>query len=176
MALATGFALVCLSAVTATAQEAQPAALDVDAASRFAQLALKCLHQEYPNHVQHMLDSAADALPPHELTPAFYGCLDWHSDVHGHWLLVRLVRMFPQAPFATQARTELARSHAVENSLPARAVVFLRHRLERPYGLAWLLQLSAELRQWQDPQASQWSATPYPLEAEGRAALEDLDS
>lgn len=160
--------LTCLSMLTtARADVAQPAALDVDAASRFAKLALTCLHQEYPNHVSNMMDSAGDARPPHELTPAFYGCLDWHSDVHGHWLLVRLLRMFPNAPFATQARAELARSFTPQNI--AGEVQYLsrkdRASFERPYGLAWLLALSAELRQWQDPQAQQWSVTLRPLEA-----------
>ena len=70
------------------------------AAARFAALALKCLHQEYPNHISHTLSSDADAKPPRELTPAFYGCYDWHSDVHAHWLLVRLTRLFPDADFA----------------------------------------------------------------------------
>jgi hypothetical protein len=91
-----------LSACAATqARAAVPASaapattLAPDAAARFAALALKCLHQEYPNHISHTLNSAADARPPRELTPAFYGCLDWHSDVHGHWLLVRLLRLFP---------------------------------------------------------------------------------
>jgi hypothetical protein len=72
-----------------------PVALDAPAAGRFAALALKCLHQEYPNHILHMLASDADVRPPRELTPAFYGCYDWHSDVHAHWLLVRLIRLFP---------------------------------------------------------------------------------
>ena len=78
---------------------AAPASLDAAAAARFAALALKCLHQEYPNHISHTLNGDADARPPRELTPAFYGCLDWHSEVHGHWLLVRLIRQFPAAPF-----------------------------------------------------------------------------
>src|SRR5579863_2199068 len=85
-------------------------ALDAAAAGRFAALALKCLHQEYPNHISHTLDGPADVRAPHELTPAFYGCLDWHSDVHGHWLLVRLLRLFPAAPFAPEARVAIARS------------------------------------------------------------------
>src|SRR5690348_7186175 len=89
--------------------------LDVGAAERFASLALACLHQEYPNHVSHTLDSDSDARPPRQLTPAFYGCYDWHSSVHGHWLLVRLVRLFPQAPFAAKARAELARSLTPEH-------------------------------------------------------------
>lgn len=160
---------LCLAvAAVARAQAAPAAPLDANAADRFARLALTCLHQEYPNHVSNMLDSAADARPPHELTPAFYGCLDWHSDVHGHWLLVRLLRMFPQAPFAARARAELARSFTAQNI--AGEVQYLsrndRASFERPYGLAWLLQLSAELRQWADPQARQWSATLRPLENE----------
>src|SRR5712675_784998 len=86
------------------------AAMDPAAAARFAALALKCLHAEYPNHISHTMDSDADARPPHVLYPAFYGCFDWHSDVHGHWLLVRLVRLFPDAPFAAEARRALAQS------------------------------------------------------------------
>jgi hypothetical protein len=127
------------------ASASTPPPLDVAAAERFANLALKCLHQEYPNHVSHTLDSDSDARPPRELTPAFYGCYDWHSSVHGHWLLVRLVRLFPQAPFAVKARTELARSLTPEHM--AGEIEYLkradRASFERPYGLAWLLQLSA---------------------------------
>jgi hypothetical protein len=141
--------------------------LDVATATRFANLALKCLHTEYPNHISHTLDSDAAALAPHLLTPAFYGCLDWHSDVHGHWLLVRLLRLFPQAPFAAAARAELARSLTATNI--AGELQYLqqpdRASFERPYGLAWLLQLCAELREWQDPQAQQWLTTLQPLES-----------
>ena len=158
-----------------SAQSAAPATtLDDAAAARFAALALKCLHQEYPNHISHTLNSAADARPPHELTPAFYGCLDWHSDVHGHWLLVRLLRLFPGAPFASEARAELARSFTPENM--AAEVQYLRGEgrasFERPYGLAWLLRLAAELRQWDDADGRQWSATLAPLETEVAARLE----
>jgi Protein of unknown function (DUF2891) len=172
------------SAALAAAPDAQPAAaaahapapgsLDEAAAARFAALALKCLHQEYPNHLSHTLNSAADARPPHELTPAFYGCLDWHSDVHGHWLLVRLLRLFPDAPFATQARAELARSFTPENI--AAEAAYLRGEgrasFERPYGLAWLLRLAAELRGWDDVDAQRWSAMLAPLETEAAARLE----
>jgi hypothetical protein len=142
--------------------------LDPSAAARFAGLALSCLHREYPNKIAHVMESDADALPPHVLTPAFYGCFDWHSDVHGHWLLVRLARLYPNAPFASQARAELARSFTPQNI--AGEVSYLkrddRASFERPYGLAWLLQLSSELRQWNDPQAKQWSAALLPLETE----------
>src|SRR6516165_41323 len=142
--------------------------LDAAAAARFAALALKCLHQEYPNHISHTLNGDSDALPPHELTPAFYGCLDWHSDVHGHWLLVRLIRLFPAAPFVGEARTAVARSLTPQNI--AGEIAYLRGAgrasFERPYGLAWLLRLAAELRGSDDADARSWSATLAPLESE----------
>src|SRR5437660_10919717 len=99
----------------ATPAAAARAPLDEAAAARFAALALKCLHQEYPNHISHTLASDADVRAPRALTPAFYGCYDWHSDVHGHWLLVRLVRLFPDAPFAAPARAALERSFTAQN-------------------------------------------------------------
>jgi Protein of unknown function (DUF2891) len=147
--------------------------LEPDAAARFANLALACLHREYPNKVSHVMDSDADALAPHVLTPAFYGCFDWHSDVHGHWLLVRLLRLDPNAPFAAQARTELARTFAPANI--AGDLAYLRRAdradFERPYGLAWLLQLAAELHNWNDAQGRQWASALQPLEVEAAAHL-----
>jgi hypothetical protein len=142
-------------------------------AARFARLALDCVHKQYPNKIAHSLNSDADVKPPRELTPAFYGCFDWHSSVHGHWLLVRLARQFPQAPFAAAAR------QAVEQSLTpaniAQEVRYLnddgRSSFERPYGLAWLLQLAAELREWDDPDAKRWSTTLRPLEQAATARI-----
>ena len=139
----------------------------------FADLALKCLHQEYPNHISHTLAADSDVRPPRALTPAFYGCFDWHSDVHGHWLLVRLLRLFPQAPFAAPARAALARTFTAANV--AGEVAYLhdagRASFERPYGLAWLLQLAAELRAWDDADGRAWSAALQPLEAEAAARI-----
>jgi hypothetical protein len=144
-----------------------PATLDSASAGRFAALALKCLHQEYPNKISHTNSGDADARVPRELTPAFFGCYDWHSAVHGHWLLVRLARLYPDAAFARTAREKLARSFSSQNI--AAEVAYLeradRASFERPYGLAWLLQLSAELRGWVDPQAKQWATILAPLEA-----------
>lgn len=139
---------------------------DVKTAERFANLALACVHQEYPNKLAHVLQSDADAKPPRILTPAFYGCYDWHSSVHGHWLLARLTRQYPDAPFAAPARAALAKSltaasiatEAAYLSGPGRA------SFERPYGLAWLLQLAGELRQWEEPFAQELSANLRPLE------------
>ena len=144
-----------------------PATLDSTSAARFAALAVKCLHQEYPNKISHTMSGDADARVPRDLTPAFFGCYDWHSAVHGHWLLVRLVRLYPAAAFAHTARDKLARSFTPHNI--AAEVAYMeradRASFERPYGLAWLLQLSAELREWSDPQAKQWATTLAPLEA-----------
>ena len=168
-----GLALLGAVAGTATAAPQAGATLDAAAAGRFVQLALECVHREYPNKIAHVLASDADARPPRELTPAFYGCYDWHSAVHGHWLLARAVRMFPDAPYAEQARAELARSFTAGNVTVE--VAYLRTdgrtSFERPYGLAWLLQLAAELRAWNDPQAQAWSATLAPLESEAAARL-----
>ncbi len=128
---------------------------DARTAERFANLALACVHKEYPNKISHSLNSDKDVAPPRDLTPAFYGCYDWHSSVHGHWLLARLVRTFPDAPFATRAREALRQSLTTENI--AREAAYLRadgrSSFERPYGLAWLLQLGAELRE-SDPELS----------------------
>src|SRR5438132_2875751 len=146
---------------------------DAKAAERFAKLALACVHKEYPNKLSHVLNSDADVAPPRRLTPAFYGCYDWHSSVHGHWLLVRLVRTFPDAPFAPSAREALRNSLTAENIAQEAAYLRAAGRasFERPYGLAWLLQLVAELREWEDPEAEQMAANLHPLE---QAVLERL--
>src|SRR5215472_10853590 len=165
---------LCAPGAAAATPAAPAATLAPDAAARFAALALKCLHQEYPNHISHTLNGAADARPPHELTPAFYGCLDWHSDVHGHWLLVRLLRLNPDAPFAPEARAALEQSFTAAN-VEAEASYLRgagRASFERPYGLAWLLELSAELRRFDDADARRWSGALAPLETEVVARLE----
>src|SRR6266508_3835737 len=97
---------------------------DAHSAERFANLALDCVHKEYPNKISHSLGGDADVAPPRELTPAFYGCYDWHSSVHGHWLLARLARTFPDAPFAPQARHALAESITATHI--AKEVAYLR--------------------------------------------------
>lgn len=143
------------------------------AAERFAKLALDCVQREYPNKIAHILQSDSDARPPRELTPAFYGCFDWHSAVHGHWLLARLIRLFPDATFAAEARSALAMSFTSQNIAGEKAYLdgAGRETFERPYGLAWLLQLCAELREWNDRQAIEWSRILLPLET---AAAERL--
>ena len=158
-------------AATGAAQTAPP--LPASAVERFARLALACVHQEYPNKIAHVLNGDADVLPPRTLTPAFYGCYDWHSSVHGHWLLARLARLYPDAPFAASARQALAQSLTPGNI--AGEVAYIkgsgRTSFERPYGLAWLLQLAAELREWGTPEARAWAEALAPLEREAAARL-----
>jgi len=172
-------AAACVTGVSLAAQ-APPAAparatFDAAAAARFADLALACVHKEYPNKIAHVLNSDADVRPPRQLTPAFYGCYDWHSSVHAHWLLARLARLFPDAPFARRARAALAESFDAEKL--AIEVRYLggpgRTSFERPYGLAWLLQLAAELREWPDPQAQPWALGMRPLETAAAVRLKE---
>jgi hypothetical protein len=146
---------------------------DVQSAERFAKLALGCVEKEYPNKISHVLNSDADVAPPRKLTPAFYGCYDWHSSVHGHWLLVRLIRTFPDAPFVAQARDALRKSLSAGNLKQEAAYIrgAGRASFERPYGLAWLFQLCSELREWNDEQTREMSANLRPLE---EAAVERL--
>src|SRR6185437_13072626 len=115
-------------------------AFDAQAAERFAKLALACVHKEYPNKISHVLSSEADVAPPRKLTPAFCGCYDWHSSVHGHWLLVRLLRTFPNASFAEAARQALKQSLTAQNLKQEAAYLAGagRNSFERPYGLSWL--------------------------------------
>lgn len=153
-----------LALVLAAAPESPT--LDAAAAERFAALALACVHKEYPNKLAHVLNDAKDVKAPRQLTPAFYGCYDWHSAVHGHWLLARLVRTFPDAPFVPAAKKALNQSLTPKNV--AAEVAYLagkgRVSFERPYGLAWLLQLAAELREGEGADFQRWAKALEPLE------------
>ena len=159
------FALLLIPLISVAADNVPPK-FDAHVAERFAKLALACVEKEYPNKISHVLNSDTDVAPPRKLTPAFYGCYDWHSSVHGHWLLVRLIRTFPDAPFAAPARDALRKSLTAENLKQEAAYLRGEGRasFERPYGLAWLLQLCAELREWDDEQAREMLANLRPLE------------
>jgi len=159
--------LLVVAVMKAPDASARDTRLDADTAGRFAALALDCVDQEYPNLIHHVMTGDDDVGPPRELTPAFYGCFDWHSSVHGHWLLVRLTRLFPEADFAERAREKLA-ANLTEANLLAEAAYMApgdRDGFERPYGLAWLLQLAMELDQWDDEQADRWREWLRPVEA-----------
>ena len=134
---------------------------------RFAALALGSVQREYPNKLDHVLSDASQVGSPRELHPAFYGCYDWHSAVHGHWLLVRLLRMHPGALPESDIRAALEENLTVENLRVEDE--YLRDpgrpSFERPYGWAWLLKLHEELYHWDDPDASRWFDALSPLAA-----------
>ena len=133
---------------------------------RFARMALDCIHRPYPNKISHYMEGDEDLAIPREMTPAFYGCFDWHSAVHGHWLLTRILRTQPDTALGDEIRVALSQSFTEANidqelvhySAPGRA------GFERPYGLAWYLQLVAELEESEDPELSEWRDTLRPLE------------
>jgi hypothetical protein len=137
---------------------------------RMAQIALANLGREYPNHIQHLMDGDQDAAAPRELHPVFSGAYDWHSAVHNYWLLVRLLRLMPEGGFVESARGFVdGRLNAADVAQECRYFDG-PHRAswERPYGLAWLLQLTAELKECGTPEARRWYTTLAPLEAVAR--------
>lgn len=137
-------------------------------AARFAALALKCATAEFPNKADHVADDAADQARPREAHPAFYGCFDWHSSVHGHWLMVRALKLYPDLPDAGRLRAVL--DVQLSTAAVAGELAYLarpsRKAFERTYGWAWLLKLDEELRGWDDPGARRWAAALAPLSAE----------
>jgi len=145
--------------------EEPPPSLTRDQASAFARLALKGIGKEYPNKPEHVLTGPEDVKAPKALHPAFYGSYDWHSSVHGHWMLVRLLRVFPDLAESTEIRQVLGQ-HLSAADLKAEADYFARKEskpFERPYGWAWLLKLAEELNGWDDPDAKTWSKNLRPL-------------
>ncbi|MSR31696.1 MAG: DUF2891 domain-containing protein [Gemmataceae bacterium] len=143
----------------------QPLKMTQAQGSAFARLALKGIATEFPNKPGNVLAGPKDVLSPRQLYPAFYGCFDWHSAVHGHWMLVRLLKQFPQLPEAGEIRAALAANLTAKNLL-AEAAFFKRpdsKSFERPYGWSWLLKLAMELGDWDDAQGKQWRANLNPL-------------
>jgi hypothetical protein len=143
----------------------QIASLDIEQATRFAGLALRGILSEYPNAPGLVLNDSADIQSPRALHPAFYGCFDWHSSVHSHWMLVRLLRIFPDLPATESIRAALA-GHLTAANLLAEAAYFNkpnRRSFERTYGWAWLLKLAEELHTWPDTEGAAWYKNLQPL-------------
>jgi hypothetical protein len=139
--------------------------LTQDRGERFAALALRCVRQPYPYAPAHVIHGADDVRDPRAMHPAFYGCFDWHSAVHGHWLLVRVLRRFPVSPLAGEIRAALRANLSADN-LAAEAAYFEepgRGSFERTYGWAWLLKLAEELAGWEDDDAQVCLAALAPL-------------
>ena len=149
----------------AVARPETPMTLTPDRAAALADLALKGLTREYPNKPGDVLNADADVKSPRQMHPAFYGCFDWHSSVHGHWMLVRLLRQYPDMPKAKQIRAALD-GNLTADKLKAEAEYFARPNaksFERPYGWSWLLKLAEELHTWDDPDGRRWAANLRPL-------------
>jgi len=134
-------------------------------ASHFANLALNCIQREYPNKPDHVANDPADVRSPRAMHPAFYGCFDWHSSVHGHWMLVRLLKLFPSLPETRVIRKAVNENLAEENLRVETAYLDQPNResFERTYGWAWLLKLAEELHDWKDADGVQWYRNLDPL-------------
>jgi len=146
--------------------------LDAERAGKLAQLSLACADREYPNKTSDVADGDETVRFPRVLHPAFFGCFDWHSAVHGHWALVRLMKTVGFAD-AAKARAVLD-AHFTPEKIASELAYFREPRnktFERPYGYGWFLRLSAELRTWDDPDAKRWAANIEPLEKEITTAI-----
>lgn len=132
------------------------------------QVSLDCLHREYPNYIQHLTRDEQDAITPRQMHPAFYGCFDWHSAVHNHWALVRVLRLYPETRLRDRIVEALQQSFTAENIQGELEYLSCssRARFEIPYGAAWLLMLCAELHEAENTlrEAATWRAALAPLE------------
>lgn len=140
--------------------------LTTEGALHLASLPLKCLQQEYPNKTNHTSMGDSDHLmTPRQQHPAFYGCFDWHSSVHGHWMLVKLLKLFPSLPDANRIRAAISKNITPENI--SAEIEYINSKLarsyERTYGWAWLLKLQQELLTWKDTDAVKWRNALQPL-------------
>jgi hypothetical protein len=167
MLLAATASLVAGSAAIHSAESAAKEGTDMkpEQASRFAKLALKGIQKEYPNKPGDVLNNEHDVKATRAVHPVFYGSFDWHSAVHGHWMLVRLLRLFPDLPEKKAIRDVLA-AHLTAKNLQAEADYFDRpntQSFERPYGWAWLLKLAEELHAWDADDAKEWAKNLKPL-------------
>jgi len=139
--------------------------LTPELASRLVSLSIRCVDRPYPNKPGHILDGDETVRPPRELTPAFFGCFDWHSAVHGHWVMVRVLRLFPELP-VTEAIRNLLSAHLSHEALQKELAFFQERRnatFERPYGWAWLLRLASELALCQRDECEAWKGNQTPL-------------
>lgn len=139
--------------------------LDITQANRLALLPMECVGQEYPNKLNQTLSGDQDLKSPEALHPAFYGCFDWHSSVHGHWSLVRLLKEFPDLDESETIRNLLLTRISAENILQEIEYFKIEHNrtYERTYGWAWLLKLAEELETWDDPLGKELSSNLNPL-------------
>jgi len=141
------------------------AVLNIVQANRLAKLPLNCINTEFPNKLNDVLGSAKDLGTPKQLHPAFYGCFDWHSAVHGHWSLIKLLKLYPNLESADEIKKKLLNNISVNNMQTEIAFFQGPHNRswERTYGWAWYLKLVEELHTWDDPFARQLESNLKPL-------------
>jgi hypothetical protein len=139
--------------------------LTPDLAAHFAAIALDNVVREYPHRLDHVMHGDADVATPRALHPAFYGSYDWHSCVHMHWLLARVLRLFPHVPQAGSIVDVLDR-HLARDAIATEVAYLGRagtQTFERTYGWAWLLKLAQELRRGDGEDFRRWAANVAPL-------------
>lgn len=134
-------------------------------ASAFAKLPLKCVEKEWPYKTGVTFSDSSLTGDPKNYHPAFFGCFDWHSSVHGHWMLVRLLKLYPNLPEGAQIRAVLNKHFTAENIQQELKLFQTKDNksFERTYGWAWLLQLQDDLLSWNDVDAKKWAAALQPL-------------
>lgn len=139
--------------------------LTLEEATRLSKLPLHCIDNEYPYKLGQVLSSESQLKTPKELHPAFYGCYDWHSSVHGHWSLVHLLSLYPNLEDAEQIKTKLKTQLTKENIVQELAYFDFKENksFERTYGWAWLLKLQQELDASNQPYAKELAANLQPL-------------
>lgn len=142
--------------------------LTLTGASHFAKLPLRCAEKEFPYKTGITFGDSTFTTAPKNYHPAFFGCFDWHSSVHGHWMLVRLLKLYPGMAEAASIR-QLLYKHFTAANIQQELLIFKNKDnkgFERTYGWAWLLQLQDELLQWKDADAQQWATALQPLASE----------
>lgn len=171
-----GFALIFILIIILTAgsckepsesvkYESTAPKLTIEQANRLAKLPLKCLAQEYPNKMGETLVSEAEVQNPKRAHPSFYGCFDWHSAVHGHWVLVKLLNDFPELEKRDEIKAKLIESLSKENIEREVAYLSKKHEasFERTYGWAWFLKLAQEVNKSKIPEVKELEKNLQPL-------------
>jgi len=143
----------------------RPSRLTAERAAYLSGFAFECIDRPYPNKPGHVMGDSTYLATPTALHPAFYGCFDWHSSVHGHWTLVSLLKRFPDLPRNDSILTKLTTNITTENIATELRYFMDEHNrnFERTYGWAWLLKLDEALREWEHPAAPGMQAALKPL-------------
>ena len=139
--------------------------LDEKAAEKLIALSLDCVDKKFPYSIGYRFVNEDWIKPHYEVTPSFYGCWDWHSAVHGHWAMVKVLKKFPEISLADSLRSKLRKNLSKERL--EKEFKFFEEKFtksfERTYGWAWLLKLYSELYTWDDEEGRIWLQNLEPL-------------